>query len=64
MRLSLLYSTSLAAALAEGYLVAPPGPVLPETISDCSGWVLPTQTSAGNGVGTSTPVQPGVTTSC
>jgi len=42
MRPSLLYTISLAAALAEGYLVSPPGPVLPETITDCSGWVLPT----------------------
>jgi hypothetical protein len=33
-----------AAALAEAYLVAPPGPILPNIIADCSGWVLPTTT--------------------
>jgi hypothetical protein len=45
MRLSSVFAGVLSAtALAEAYLVAPPGPVLPPIIADCSGWVLPTTT--------------------
>lgn len=45
MRLSSVSAGVLnAAVLAEAYLVAPPGPVLPYIGVECSGWVLPTTT--------------------
>jgi hypothetical protein len=39
MVLTHLIAASLAARLAAGYLVTPPGTPFPGTVSDCSGWV-------------------------
>lgn len=40
MKSSILFVATLGTSFSHGYLVAPPGPALPNTIAECSGWKL------------------------